>query len=106
MLPMKGNMDDKWLDEPEESELGGEERSNLELLLKLLMRPQYVYKMAKPMCDAPKEWQRVAARKRRDKALMEIAELIDAYNKRSLWFYEEQEKMRLYAKLEAKRARP
>lgn len=87
-------------DEPEEEgAMGEEERSNIELLLQLLQRPQYVYKMARPMCDHSKEWQRNAARKRRDNALKEIGRILNAYYMNSLWIIAEEERMAFFAKM-------
>ena len=83
--------------------------SDIELLMQLLQRPQYVYKMAKSMLDSnDKSGSAASARTRRDNALREIGRMIDHYNRGNLWIIVEEEKVKLLQKqleLEAKDAR-
>lgn len=85
--------EDEWFDDIRS-------RDNLELLLNMLQRPQYVYKMARA-CLVGKEPnndpKQRSARTRRDNALKEIARMLDAYNHGNLWQIEVEEKAKWLA---------
>lgn len=54
-------------------------KTDLEVLLDLMLRPQYNYKMAVGRLNGPKSNLHESARRIRDKALKELESLIHAY---------------------------
>ena len=93
---------DPSLEEEEEQEF---DFAKLMLLLKLLQRPQYVYKMAVAILAGGKTRIASSARARRDNALTDIGRMITAYNNDTLWQIVEEEELRLLKRIETQEAR-